>query len=134
MSTLRVNAIVNAAGANTATLNGALPVLNTAPGLAKAWVNFNGTGTVAIRASSNVSSVTDNGVGDYTLNFTTAMASSNNTVSGAVSRSAAGTRGTILELSPTSPLATTSARVRTITVDTSPAPVDCEIITANIFA
>jgi hypothetical protein len=40
---------------------------------ARAWVNFNGTGTVAIRASGNVSSITDNGVGDYTVNFTTAM-------------------------------------------------------------
>jgi hypothetical protein len=40
---------------------------------ARAWVNFNGTGTVAIRASGNVSSITDNGTGDYTVNFTTAM-------------------------------------------------------------
>lgn len=39
----------------------------------RAWVNFNGTGTVAIRASGNVSSITDNGVGDYTVNFATAM-------------------------------------------------------------
>lgn len=39
----------------------------------RAWVNFNGTGTVAIRASGNVSSITDHGTGDYTLNFTTAM-------------------------------------------------------------
>jgi hypothetical protein len=39
----------------------------------RAWVNFNGTGTIAIRASGNVSSITDNGVGDYTVNFTTAM-------------------------------------------------------------
>jgi hypothetical protein len=39
----------------------------------KAWVNFNGTGTVAIRASGNVSSITDNGTGNYTVNFTTAM-------------------------------------------------------------
>jgi hypothetical protein len=39
----------------------------------RAWVNFNGTGTVAIRGSGNVSSITDNGVGDYTVNFTTAM-------------------------------------------------------------
>lgn len=45
--------------------------------LAKAWVNFNGTGTVAIRASGNVSSITDNGVGDYTVNFTSALADSN---------------------------------------------------------
>lgn len=39
----------------------------------RAWCNFNGTGTVAIRASGNVSSITDNGTGDYTVNFTTAM-------------------------------------------------------------
>jgi hypothetical protein len=40
-------------------------------------VNFNGTGTVAIRASGNVSSITDNGTGDYTVNFTTAMQDAN---------------------------------------------------------
>lgn len=44
---------------------------------ARAWVNFNGQGTVAIRASGNVSSITDNGVGDYTVNFTTAMVDAN---------------------------------------------------------
>ena len=41
--------------------------------LCRAWVNFNGTGTVAIRASFNVTSITDNGPGDYSINFTTAM-------------------------------------------------------------
>ena len=44
---------------------------------ARAWVNFNGTGTVAIRGSGNVSSITDNGVGQYTVNFTTAMSDAN---------------------------------------------------------
>jgi hypothetical protein len=43
----------------------------------RAWVNFNGTGTVAIRASGNVSSITDNATGDYTINFTTAMPDAN---------------------------------------------------------
>jgi len=43
----------------------------------RAWVNFNGTGTVAIRASGNVSSITDNSTGDYTINFTTAMPDAN---------------------------------------------------------
>ena len=43
----------------------------------RAWVNFNGTGTVAIRASGNVSSITDNGTGDYTVNFTTGMEDAN---------------------------------------------------------
>ena len=43
----------------------------------RAWVNFNGTGVVAIRASGNVSSITDNGTGDFTVNFSTAMPDSN---------------------------------------------------------
>lgn len=43
----------------------------------RAWVNFNGKGTVAIRASGNVSSITDNGTGDYTVNFATAMPDAN---------------------------------------------------------
>jgi hypothetical protein len=47
----------------------------------KAWVNFNGTGTVAIRASFNVSSITDNGTGDYTVNFTNALADANYSMS-----------------------------------------------------
>jgi len=50
--------------------------------LAKAWVNFNGTGTVAIRDSYNVSSITDNGVGDYTINYGTALNNSNYAISG----------------------------------------------------
>jgi hypothetical protein len=48
----------------------------------RAWVNFNGTGTVAIRGSGNVSSITDNGVGLYTVNFTTAMPDTNFAVVG----------------------------------------------------
>lgn len=47
----------------------------------RAWVNFNGTGTVAIRASGNVSSITDNGTGDWTVNFTNALADANYSVS-----------------------------------------------------
>ena len=43
----------------------------------RAWVNFNGTGVVAIRASVNVSSITDNGTGDYTVNISTAMTDTN---------------------------------------------------------
>lgn len=51
-----------------------LNVSGSAPMYAcRAWVNFNGTGTVAILGSGNVSSVTDNGISDYTVNFTTAM-------------------------------------------------------------
>ncbi len=43
----------------------------------RAWVNFNGTGTLAIRDSGNVSSVTDNSTGYYTINFSNAMPDTN---------------------------------------------------------
>jgi hypothetical protein len=58
--------------ATTAFVTAAIPTNNV-----KAWVNFNGTGTVAIRASMNVSSITDNGAADYTVNFTTAISDAN---------------------------------------------------------
>jgi len=56
----------------------------------RAWVNFNGTGTVAIRASGNVSSITDNGVGAYTINFTTAFPDANYSLTAAVGPASAG--------------------------------------------
>ena len=52
----------------------------------RAWVNFDGTGTPAIRASGNVSSITDNGTGDYTVNFTTAMPDANYSTVASASR------------------------------------------------
>lgn len=58
----------NINSAQFATVSGTAPIY-----ACRAWVNFNGTGTVAIRASGNVTSITDNGAGDYTVNFTTAM-------------------------------------------------------------
>jgi len=61
-----------------ARITDALNASGSAPVYAcRAWVNFNGTGTVAIRASGNVSSITDNGTGNYTVNFTTAMPDAN---------------------------------------------------------
>ena len=73
--------------ATTAYTRTAIPNMLNATGSApmfacRAWVNFNGTGTVAIRASGNVSSITDNGTGDYTVNFTTAMPDENYAMSG----------------------------------------------------
>ena len=62
----------NVDSAQFATVSGTAPLY-----AARAWVNFNGTGTVAIRESGNVSSITDNGTGDYTVNFTTAMPDAN---------------------------------------------------------
>jgi hypothetical protein len=75
-----IDASQNTTLAGTLTLGTATQAVpsGTAPlYAARAWVNFNGTGTVAIRASGNVSSITDNGTGDYTVNFTTAMSDAN---------------------------------------------------------
>ncbi len=57
----------------------------------RAWVNFNGQGTVAIREDGNVTSITDNGVGDYTINFTTAMPDANYSCVGSSGEDEAGT-------------------------------------------
>jgi len=67
MSTLRVNSISDIAGTGSPNITQQC----------KAWVNFNGTGAVAIRAQYNVSSITDRGVGQYTVNFTNAMPDAN---------------------------------------------------------
>ena len=68
---------------NFETSTGAIPNLGGADvttRLCSAWVNFNGAGTVAIRDSYNISSITDNSVGNYTINFTTAMPDANYSV------------------------------------------------------
>lgn len=61
----------------------------------RAWVNFNGQGTVAIRASGNVSSITDNGAGNYTVNFTTAMPDASYAANGSTWRRSTWTNGGI---------------------------------------
>ena len=79
MSTLQCTNLQDTSGGNSLTT---AQIYN---GAAKAWVNFNGTGTVAIRAQFNVSSITDNGTGDYTVTFTTAMADANYAVANSAS-------------------------------------------------
>lgn len=76
---------------------------------ALAWVNFNGTGTVAIRSSYNVSSITDNGTGTYTINFATALSDANYVVTG-MSRLIGGVAGFYPTLSSLSAPTTTSFR------------------------
>ena len=84
----------NINSAQFATVSGTAPIYPC-----RAWVNFNGTGTVAINANGNVSSITDNGVGDYTVTFTTAMPDVNYSVSGmAKSSDTAGTRMAAMQL------------------------------------
>ena len=91
----------------------------------RAWVNFNGTGTVAIRSSGNVTSITDSGVGDYTVNFTTAMPDINySLVVSSTYGSANGFAGT----APT----TTAARVTAYTTTTG-AALDSAYMCVSIF-
>jgi hypothetical protein len=106
-------------------------VTGSAPTYAcRAWVNFNGTGTVAIRASGNVSSVTDNGTGDYTVNFTTAMPDANYSAT-------ASTDDVIDTATPPVPnfvsLLTTSARFKTIAAGSKTATRDMAVVSVAIF-
>jgi hypothetical protein len=78
----------------------------------RAWVNFNGTGTVAIRASGNVTSITDNGVGNYTINFTTAMPDTNYAFVGTASASGATANG-ILTATDTDTKTVSALQIRT---------------------
>lgn len=108
----------------------ALGNVGTAPVYAaRAWVNFNGTGTVAIRASGNVSSITDNGVGDYTLNFTTAMSDAN--YSSAITSDNTNTAVLAFGADGTTPRTTTALRLRT--ANTSGALTDAGVISVSIF-
>ena len=88
--------------------------------IAKAWVNFNGTSTVAIRSSYNVSSITDNGTGDYTANLSTALSDTNGAavaMTGYVDH----TWGIPLykDVSGSNPLTTTQFRVATVEPETT---------------
>jgi hypothetical protein len=102
----------------------------------RAWVNFNGTGTVAIRASGNVSSITDNGTGDYTVNFTTAMPDANYgpvvTTSGIVGFNATPNINSINNLAESAP-SSGSFRFILPIWNNSAGNVDQKYITAAVF-
>lgn len=117
MSTLRVTTLATQAGVEVYTC--------------KAWVNFNGTGTVAIRASGNVSSITDNGTGNYTVNFTTALADANYSVStgGCYTDNTTAERNFLVV---TETFTTSSFRIFG-TDPTSGSATDYAIISANVF-
>ena len=97
----------------------------------RAWVNFNGVGTVSIRASGNVSSITDGGVGIYTVNFSNAMPDVNYATLGTVLFGAIGNKGGIEVDSTGSNPTTTTTRLRTYTG--SAAAADCVAVYVSIF-
>lgn len=71
MSTLRADNYANRTGTE------GIPAATLTQGTAKAWLNMNGTGTIATRDSFNVSSIVDNGTGDYTMNYAVAQPNAN---------------------------------------------------------
>jgi hypothetical protein len=95
----------------------------------RAWVNFNGTGTVAIRASGNVTSITDNGTGDYTVNFTTAMSDASYSVSGAATNG--GTGASFLALRAAADSTVSSVRFNTV-ISTTGTAVDRDVVTVAV--
>jgi hypothetical protein len=125
MSTAKFDTLSNVAGTQT------VPVATVAQGSAKAWVNFNGTGTVAIRASFNVSSITDNATGNYTANFTNAMANANYTFTGSATDDNASIR--IVYESGTYGQHRTASACRFVVVNQSGATGDAQGVYANFF-
>jgi hypothetical protein len=99
----------------------------------RAWVNFNGTGTVAIRASFNVSSITDNGVSDYTINFTNAMPDANYAIAGAA-RVTSTVQSAVVGYYGTGIVSTTQVQIRSIRLGTTGANYeDCETVSVAVF-
>jgi hypothetical protein len=78
MSEIRVTTLKDTGGGNSSTAN------EIYEGRAKAWVNWNGVGTVAIRDDFNVNTVSDDGTGDFTVNFSTSLGNTNYSVTGMV--------------------------------------------------
>jgi hypothetical protein len=122
LSTAKLTTLADSAGANTST------PAEIASGRAKAWVNFDGTGTVAIRASFNVSSITDNGTGSYTVNFATALVDANYVCN--VSASNATDAG---NLNPPAGVDRAASSVRIDVESSTPTQFDAELIDVAIF-
>jgi len=93
--------------------------------LCRAWVNFDGTGTVAIRASFNVSSITDNGTGDYTMNFTTALVDANYSACGSAGVNSSNTYFCTLTYAASS--------LRTVHRNVNNTLTDIEAVSAAVF-
>lgn len=119
------------AGGSGATTHGGITTTSgSAPYYgARAWVNFNGTGTVTIRASQNVSSITDNGTGDYTVNFSSPMPDENY----AVSLSVGGTNGVDIIKSRDDVTPRTSSLFRVSTLTSGFTAADASNVNATIF-
>ena len=115
---------ITAAASSLTTASGSAPSYS-----ARAWVNFNGQGTIVIYASGNISSITDNGVGKYQLNFTVAMPNVNYTFAGGIVHVPAVSYGLVCALNTS--VLTTSIELNTFSQGT--ALYDPPLVTAIIL-
>ena len=115
--------------ATTLTVNAGFGSNATAYGC-RAWVNFNGSGTVAIRDSGNVSSITDNGTGDYTVNFTNNMPDANYSYQLATSEQSGASGGNGINASNPSDITVSSIRMK---VDQITTALNAESVSVTIF-
>ena len=136
MSTIKVTNLQDTSGNNASTSE------QIAQGRSKTWVNFSGNGTVAIRDDFNVSSITDNGTGNYTINYSSSMANANYAWVGQIGYSGDNTNsllnvealaGTSNPYSSTT--TTSSLNVETVYVDahTSRTRFDARYVAISIF-
>lgn len=112
--------------------NATVPVDTVVNGTAKAWVNFNGAGTVAIRRAFNVASITDNGTGDYTVNFTTALPDANYAAA-CLAQHVGSSVWYRYVVGPQNTTTLTSAAFRLLTVDFNGIAIDTDTVCVTIF-
>jgi len=134
MSEILVNKLTgtSTAGSILVTGEGNSTTTNLQQGLAKAWINFNGTGTVAVRDSYNISSLTDNNTGLYTLSWSNSFANddySNAGMSGQQSAAMINVSCTIDTTAPT----TSASQYNTMYENSGAGNFDCTQVTIQVY-
>jgi len=132
MSTILVDNLTGktSAGSITVTSEGGAATMQLQQGLAKAWINFNGTGTVAIRDNLNLSSLTDNGLGDYTLGFVSSMGNANYSYAGSSGGQSSTSNGSVWNYDNAT--ARTTSLFRVILITTGGGAVDTPQIGVHV--
>ena len=138
MSTLNVNTVQSSTSNPPIFKNSGGTVVGT---LCRAWVNFNGTGTVTIRDSFNVSSITDAGTGLYTINFTNALSNTNYSWAGTCSTGSNATDALISVDLLTNTAQSLTMTTSTLTVETvyvqstaNRTRFDAQFVSINVFS
>jgi len=134
MSTIKVDSVKSS-------LAGVAPVIRDLNNVevsqgCTAWVNFNGTGVVAIRSSFNVSGITDNGIGDYTVTFATPMTNVNYATTGSAQGNPTWSASNAGTIAPHSGFAQSTSAVRVLRGESgtgAAVPADGAVVNIAIF-